>query len=789
MAVTRTDRIGLEIAPYEEPRIDLIHTRNWEKLDELQCICPALAETLSSTVPVDVFIYDTTKDSDGGAWRDRCEALSWYQETLNTSTRGATRKFPAVVVIVAETDKVTIFDLTDPSVPMWMVFNSNININLLRTNTTSVYMLNGVLTAGHGASQGINEIFFIKDTGGFITVAGFGTYTYNGLISERNDGNAFTQSDISRAIVNGYPNNVAMIIIDNAPIDPETLITIPTIAAPTDAGGSWVKDDNTVVDVTGAIILIDSDIIPSGFTVWAAADKLYIFHSIPSVDTALTSADYIFDTAGTSGPHISGIISSVEINGTDIYVGTDEGLFVISYDSATPANSTVNQTTNVFTSGIMQGDIQLALSGEDLTDKSVQATAVVDNGGATFAPVATGAELEYTTAVGGTITTTVPTGDICYGWELISGEWIFRNDISEWVGISESGGVLNIADGTSFTLLAYTTGTPTTEQLTEIETLENELFKTNALSTLQGTSSDVNSLGHNSDTDELLVGTGSGATRFNGIVAYQEELNITESDGTITTTTDDDYTSIAAALHYVLHGVTTGSFANSEQSNVQERMIELEQGKLDKLVADALLVLKRDLTNLIFGDEGAGNYTEIEEDGTMKANGDATCWDDLQVVLTGAELHPTQSPVWIDYKGSRALQFSSGSAQTIYFIAQIPHNWVEGSDIEFHVHAIHQATATGSVIWDFTHSWANVTGTFPTETTVQKSFATHSGVDIHAVGDIATLDGTGKTISSIMLCSLTRRGDIDTSAENSVLIGADFHHLINTLGSKEEYVK
>ena len=59
---------------------------------------------------VDVFVYDTSLDSDGGAWRKRCQHTSWYNEALNTATRGARHEFPAVAVIVAESTKLTIYD-------------------------------------------------------------------------------------------------------------------------------------------------------------------------------------------------------------------------------------------------------------------------------------------------------------------------------------------------------------------------------------------------------------------------------------------------------------------------------------------------------------------------------------------------------------------------------------------------------------------------------------------------------------------------------------------------------
>jgi trimeric autotransporter adhesin len=66
--------------------------------------------TSKEVTAVDVFVYDTSLDSDGGAWRKRTQGTSWYNETLDTATRGSRREFPAVAVIVAESDKVTIYD-------------------------------------------------------------------------------------------------------------------------------------------------------------------------------------------------------------------------------------------------------------------------------------------------------------------------------------------------------------------------------------------------------------------------------------------------------------------------------------------------------------------------------------------------------------------------------------------------------------------------------------------------------------------------------------------------------
>ena len=70
---------------------------------------------------VDIFVYDTSKDSDGGAWRHRTQNTSWYNEGVS-ATRGARKEFPAVAVIVSEAYEVIIYDGDDPNLPMWMRF-------------------------------------------------------------------------------------------------------------------------------------------------------------------------------------------------------------------------------------------------------------------------------------------------------------------------------------------------------------------------------------------------------------------------------------------------------------------------------------------------------------------------------------------------------------------------------------------------------------------------------------------------------------------------------------------
>ena len=103
----------------------------------------------TSESPVDIFVYDTSKDSDGGAWRKKATKQSWYNEELGTNVRGSRREFPAVAVIVVEGGKVVIFDGDDPNLPLWMEFTVNNSPGQrIYTNPTVAHMLNGVLVVG-----------------------------------------------------------------------------------------------------------------------------------------------------------------------------------------------------------------------------------------------------------------------------------------------------------------------------------------------------------------------------------------------------------------------------------------------------------------------------------------------------------------------------------------------------------------------------------------------------------------------------------------------------------------
>ena len=214
----------------------------------------------------DVFVYDTRKDSDGGAWRHRTQKTSWYNEVTGTH-RGARKEFPAVAVLVVTSGNMTIYDGDDPTLPMWMIFTSS-NTTWLKHTTNgpkSVVAMNGnIVTCGDGSAGRLSVVNFISDDG-YVTEAGF-TYRHSGIITRNSTGVGPTDTLNPLHIVNINCNDVAITVLPNAPIDESTGLPRPTIAVATDGGTNVINNDGkTVTQGYQTIATEHVDLHPDGF--------------------------------------------------------------------------------------------------------------------------------------------------------------------------------------------------------------------------------------------------------------------------------------------------------------------------------------------------------------------------------------------------------------------------------------------------------------------------------------------------------------------------------------------
>ena len=376
---------------------------------------------------VDVFIYDTSKDSDGGAWRKRTQHTSWYNETLGTATRGTRREFPAVAVIVAEQNSIKIYDGDDPNLPMWMVFTSGDApgyagpyLNIASGSTLSaVAALNGEIAVscnGGSFPFGSVQINFLKDrslirpdVGGKESITG---------IAKRNETGSYGSSYPYTALVNKFANDVAMTVLPNAPIDSATGLPVPTIAVGTQGGTSVIRDDGNVYDYTsfapGEKVQIDSQYV---YVATRSGSNDYFHKSkILSSDESYSASI----TAGSGGFYMNSIadggvprFQSMTI--TDMALAKDQTIIrsgtngIEIFDGNVDTISDVSAImpfafiTSTYNTGHMVGDIKGAfLSDTDTTnktngqtdpDRSVNNNAATVTGTITKSAVATGAEL------------------------------------------------------------------------------------------------------------------------------------------------------------------------------------------------------------------------------------------------------------------------------------------------------------------------------------------------------------------------------------------------------------
>ena len=343
---------------------------------------------------VDVFIYDTSNDSDGGAWRKRTQATSWYNETLNTSTRGSRKEFPSVAVIVAEASKVTIYDGDTPDLDMWMVISAGGIIDWATSTQTriAVSALNGIVTTACG--DGGHLFRFIDDT----TYILYNSLSYNVTsdrsIANRNGATTYTSTG---GVVNTYRvihyamNDVAMTVLPNAPIDSATGLPIPTIAVATDAGVSVIKDDGNVWDITGtdgnntctAIWFDDNN------ELWFKTSQHVSIggNTIPSSDVSnygiynFFRKRYFYLTAGGIPPVPAALNNTSNFGiAKDTHIaGYTGGLNLLKQVDEAPETSSVAYITSNYNSGYMTGDIKGAwLADTDTTN--VVGTELITNG-------------------------------------------------------------------------------------------------------------------------------------------------------------------------------------------------------------------------------------------------------------------------------------------------------------------------------------------------------------------------------------------------------------------------
>jgi len=215
----------------------------------------------------------------------------------------------------------------------------------------------------------------------------------------------------------------------------------------------------------------------------------------------------------------------------------------------------------------------------------------------------------------------------------------------------------------------------------------------------------------------------------------------------------------------------------------------------DTPIADNLLEVKNSGgTQDIFSVEA--NRVDCTE--KVRTSGDGLAWEDLRVPLESTKAGGAKAPGFakiIDNgagsQGVYSFHFDKNTEEELFFSIQMPHSWIQGTDIHPHIHWMPEDTDTGSVVWGLEYTWVNF-GDVMGNTTILEVTDPADGTALkHQIAEWSIISGAGKTFSSMLMCRIFRvAGDAaDTYDSDCIALEFDVHYQINSLGSEEEYTK
>lgn len=185
------------------------------------------------------------------------------------------------------------------------------------------------------------------------------------------------------------------------------------------------------------------------------------------------------------------------------------------------------------------------------------------------------------------------------------------------------------------------------------------------------------------------------------------------------------------------------------------------------------------------------NYGIFDQSLGLRYAGNTTTWEDLRIEPNARGV--AGSPVYKSGVGGTSALYSyafqaSGSLEYLYYSLQMPHSWKEGSTIYPHVHFTTSVTS-GTVKWRGTCYGANYGDAFVSFGNFSSTTTLSGDAWKHNIGVGTAVSMSGKTVSHVQSCSITRDTTVDTSAADVFMLYIDYHHEVDSTGSDTEYGK
>jgi len=289
------------------------------------------------------------------------------------------------------------------------------------------------------------------------------------------------------------------------------------------------------------------------------------------------------------------------------------------------------------------------------------------------------------------------------------------------------------------------------------------------------------------------------------LTTAQRNAISTPAEGLLVYDNELDYFFFYASGWQQLGGTSGSGGTSLEDADADTKIMVESSTDNDKVEINTAGVTRMEIDNagnVKMG--GSNNYTNIESDGSLRMHGEATTYTDLVVPITSTTRGGSKDPDFNEFKdngsGSQGVfgfDFDDDNQEELYFMVQMPHSWVEGTDIYPHVHWTSDDTDVGSkkVRWGLEYTWTNVGEEFPLTSIIygEDPIAPCNPVteDLHAITELGTLSGTGKTLSSILVCRVFRDAghSNDNFGKDATLLMLDFHFQEDAFGSRGVYTK
>ena len=164
-------------------------------------------------------------------------------------------------------------------------------------------------------------------------------------------------------------------------------------------------------------------------------------------------------------------------------------------------------------------------------------------------------------------------------------------------------------------------------------------------------------------------------------------------------------------------------------------------------------------------------------------------WDDLQFPAAAVNPPGLGSDPGFDTTNGGYL-FDASSTELLFFQAQMPHSWKQGTIIKPHVHWQKTTSAAGDVYWQLDYKKAPIAAVMDVAFTTLFNTSTVSGTPdndtanehlITSLGDIAM---AGNELSDMLVMKLSRIGGngADTYGADAALIHIEIEYTADKLG-------